>query len=421
MSPDDTGETGDINTIIGITGTPVIDPASQTLYVVSKAKEGTTYHQRLHALSLSDGTEMFNGPADITSALTVSGDGDTGDSTCPSVLGNVPFCPLRENQRPGLLLLNGVVYIAWASHGDIGPYHGWVIGYQASNLSRPPLLFNTTPDGGQGGIWQTGTGPAADSSGNIYLITGNGDFDTSTPRTNYGDSFIRLSTMGGVLSVADFFSPSDQSTLSSNDWDLGSGGPVVLPDSAGSTTHPHLLIGGDKQGLLYLIDRDNMTGFHLVDMILQEVDVGNGMLCITCGIFSTPAFWQGNLYVVPIGSVLKQYSLGNAILSSTPMHQASDVFDYPGASPAVSSSGSMNGIVWVVNTTNNGTPNPGNASAPAVLFAYDAVSLTRLFSSPATAGLGAAGNAVKFVVPTVANGKVYVGTQTELTVFGLLP
>jgi len=420
VSPADTGETGDINTKIGITGTPVIDPASKTLYVVSKTKEGSVYHQRLHSLSLTDGSEKLNGPADITAALTVPGNGDTGDATCPSTSGNVPFCPLRENQRPGLLLLGGTVYIAWASHGDNQPYHGWVIGYNASNLSQPPILFNTTPNGGLGGIWQTGTGPAADASGNLYVITGNGTFDTSTPRTNYGDSFIKLSTASG-LSVADFFTPSNQSTLNSGDLDLGSGGPVVLPDSAGSGTLPHLLIGGDKQGILYLIDRDSMTGFHLGgDQIVQEVTVIGGA-CITCGIFSTPAFWQGNLYVVAIGDVLKRYSLSNAVLSAAPVQQASDPFGFPGASPVVSSNGTTNGIVWAINSTNNGTPNPGNASGPAVLFAYDAISLSKLFSSPATSGAGAAGNAVKFVVPTVANGKVYVGTQTELSVFGLLP
>jgi hypothetical protein len=422
VSPADTGETGDINKKIGITGTPVIDPASNTLYVVSKTKEGSVYHQKLHALSLTDGSEKFSGPADITNALTVTGTGDDSfsDPNCPHILGSVAFCPLRENQRPGLLLLGGKVYIAWASHGDVQPYHGWVIGYNASNLSQPPVLFNTTPNGGLGGIWQTGTGPAADASGNIYVITGNGTFDTNTPRTNYGDSFIKLSTTSG-LSVADFFTPSNQSTLNSGDLDLGSGGPVVLPDSAGSGTLPHLLIGGDKQGILYLIDRDSMTGFHLGgDQILQEVTVTAGA-CITCGVFSTPAFWQGNLYVVAIGDVLKRYSLSNAVLSATPVQQASDLFGFPGASPVVSSNGTTNGIVWAVNSTNNGTPNPGNASGPAVLFAYDAISLTKLFSSPATSGAGAAGNAVKFVVPTVANGKVYVGTQTELSVFGLLP
>src|SRR6266853_1279183 len=296
VSPGDTGETGDINTIIGITGTPLIDPATGTLYVVAKTKEtvGTgcsddspCYFQRLHALDLATGGEKFGGPANISSAITVPGSGDTGDSTCPGSAGNVPFCPLRENQRPGLLLLNGKVYVAWASHGDITPYHGWVIGYDAADLTQSPIVFNTTPDGGLGGIWMSGTGPAADADGNIYVITGNGTFDTAAPRTNYGDSFIKLSTTGG-LSVADFFTPANQSFLDSNDFDVGSGGAIVV-DSAGA--HPHLLIGGDKQGVLYVIDRDNMTGFNAGgDQILQEVTVIGGS-CITCGIFSTPAFW----------------------------------------------------------------------------------------------------------------------------------
>jgi len=415
VNPADTGETGDINTKIGITSTPVIDPATNTLYVVSKTKEGSVYHQRLHALSLADGSEKFGGPANITNALTVAGSGDTGDSTCPAPAGRVPFCPLRENQRPGLLLLNSMVYIAWASHGDNQPYHGWVIGYHASDLTQAPVLFNTTPDGGLGGIWQAGGGPAADSSGNIYVTTGNGTFDTSAPRTNFGDTFLKLSTASG-LSVADFFTPGNQADLNANDFDLGSGGPMVF-DMAGSA-HPHLLIGGDKLGVLYLIDRDDMTGFSGTDQILQEVQVNTGG-CILCGLFSTPAFWNGSVYVVAIGDTLKKYAVANAALTVPPAH-AVDTFSYPGASPAVSSSGpSSNGIVWAVNTSKNGTN--GSTSGPAVLFAYDAISLAKLFSSPAVAGAGAAGNAVKFVVPTVANGKVYVGTQAELSVFGLLP
>src|SRR5437867_8510081 len=417
----DTGETGDINTIIGITGTPVIDPATGTFYVVAKTKETTgcsappCYFQRLHALDLATGGEKFSGPADISSAITVPGSGDTGDSTCPGSAGNVPFCPLRENQRPGLLLLNRKVYVAWASHGDNQPYHGWVIGYDAANLAQAPVVFNTTPDGGLGGIWMSGTGPAADADGNIYVITGNGTFDTAAPRTNYGDSFTRLSPASG-LSVADFFTPFNESSLDAQDFDVGSGGAIVLPDSAGSVAHPHLLIGGDKQGILYVIDRDNMTGFNAGgDQILQEVTVIGGS-CITCGIFSTPAFWEGKLYVVAIGDVLKQYTLANASL--TPALQAGDVFGFPGATPAISSNGATNGIVWVLDTSNNGTPNGSGSSGPAILYAYDATNLDKLFSSP-TSGAGAAGNAVKFTVPTVANGKVYVGTQTELSVFGL--
>ena len=430
VSPGDTGETGDINTIIGITGTPVIDPATGTLYVVAKTKEtvGTgcsddspCYFQRLHALDLATGNEKFNGPANISPAITVPGSGDTGEATCPgATAGNVPFCPLRENQRPGLLLLNGKVYVAWASHGDVTPYHGWVIGYSASDLTQSPVVFNTTPDGGLGGIWMSGTGPAADADGNIYVITGNGTFDTAVPRTNYGDSFIRLSPASG-LSVADFFTPANQSDLNANDFDVGSGGAIVLPDSAGSAAHPHLLIGGDKQGVLYVIDRDNMTGFNAGgDQILQTVPITAGPACIICGIFSTPAFWEGKLYVAAIGDVLKQYTVASGVLSALPALQASDTFGFPGATPAISSNGATNGIVWALDTSNNGTPNGSGSSAPAILFAYDATNLSKLYSSPAS-GAGAAGDAVKFTVPTVANGKVYVGTQNELSVFGLLP
>jgi len=416
VPPADTGEDGDINTIIGITGTPVIDPATGTLYVVAKTKEPTGYFQRLHALDLATGSEKFDGPADISSAITVPGSGDTGEATCPGSAGNVPFCPLRENQRPGLLLLNGTVYVAWASHGDIQPYHGWVIGYDAADLTQAPIVFNTTPNGGLGGIWMTGTGPAADADGNIYVITGNGTFDTMGTRTNYGDSFIKLRTAGGGLSVGDFFTPANQSFLDSNDFDVGSGGAIVV-DSAGA--HPHLVIGGDKQGVLYVIDRDNMTGFNSNGDQIQKVAITAGPACIICGLFSTPAFWEGKLYVVAIGDVLKQYTLANGVLSSLPARQASDMFGIPGASPVVSSNGATNGIVWALDTTNNGT-NSSATSAPAILFAYDATNLNKLYSSP-TSGAGAAGNAVKFTVPTVANGKVYVGTQDELSVFGLLP
>ena len=429
VSPSDTGELGDIITQIGITGTPVIDPASGTLYVVAKTKDtvGTgcsdvspCYFQRLHALDLATGNEKFGGPANISPAITVPGSAVTSDPTCSSSAGNVPFCPLRENQRPGLLLLNGKVYVAWASHGDQDPYHGWVIGFSAADLTQPPVLFNTTPDGARGGIWMTGTGPAADAAGNIYVISGNGTFDTTAPRTNYGDSFIKLSTATG-LSVADFFTPANQSDLNANDFDVGSGGPIVLPDSAGSSLHPHLLVGGDKQGVLYVIDRDNMTGFNAGgDQILQTVPITAGPACIICGIFSTPAFWEGKLYVAAIGDVLKQYTVANGVLSSLPALQASEMLGYPGASPAVSSNAAANGIVWVLDTTNNGTATGSGSSGPAILIAYDATSLNKLFSSP-TSGTGAAGNAVKFTVPTVANGKVYVGTQNELSVFGLLP
>jgi hypothetical protein len=412
----------DIPTNTGILSTPVIDPVTKTIYVVSKTKEGSAFFQRLHALSLVDGTEKFNGPAVMSDAITVPGTADTGDGTrgtCASTPGNVPFCALHQNQRPALLLLNGVVYIASASHDDVQPYHGWVIGYPASDLSQPPVLFNSTPNGAEGGIWQSGTGPAADSSGHIYVMTGNGDFDTAAPRTNYGDSFLKLNTAGG-LSVADFFTPTDEQAMDVTDIDLGTGGPIVLPDSAGSAAHPHLLIGGDKRGLLYLIDRDNMTQYNPgIDLVLQEMKVKT-VGCTFCAIFSTPSFWQGNLYVVAVSDVLKRYPISSAFIDTASVVQASDAFGFPGAQTAVSSSGASNGVVWAVNTSNNGTH--GKPNAPAVLFAYDAITLIKLYSSPTTGpATTTAGNAVKFVVPTVANGKVYLGTQTELSVFGLLP
>src|SRR5437879_198494 len=408
---------------VGITGTPVIDEQTGTLYVVAKTKEvsadGVHYVHRLHALDITTGIEKFQGPAVIGDTVFAGGNytyvsGPSVDGTGDgSINGRLFFNALRQHQRPGLLLVNGVVYIAFGSHGDIRPYHGWVIGYAAADLAQSPVVFNTTPNGGLGGIWMSGTGPAADAAGNIYVISGNGTFDTAAPRTNYGDSFIKLNPASG-LSVADFFTPFNESFLEGQDFDVGSGGAIVLPDSAGSVAHPHLLIGGDKQGILYVIDRDSMSGFNPGgDLILQEVTVIGGS-CITCGIFSTPAFWEGKLYVVAIGDVLKQYTLANASL--TPALQAGDVFGYPGATPAISSDGAANGIVWVLDTSNN--PNGSGRDGPAILFAYDATNLDKLFSSP-TSGAGAAGNAVKFTVPTVANGKVYVGTQTELSVFGL--
>jgi hypothetical protein len=418
----------DIDKIIGITGTPVIDPSTNTLYVVEATKQtagggcfptSPCYFQHLHALDIATGNEKFGGPANLSSAITVPGNGDTGDSDCPSSAGNVPFCPRRENQRPGLLLLNGRLYLSWAGHGDTPPYHGWVIGYAAADLTQAPVLFNATPNGDAGGIWMTGTGPSVDSNGNIYVVTGNGAFDTNSPRKNYGDSIIKLSTASG-LSVADFFTPVNQSDLSTQDLDLGSGGVLVLPDAAGSSAHRHLLVSGDKQGVLYLIDRDNMTGFNPGgDQILQEVIVTSGSACAACGIFSTPAYWQGWLYVLAIGDVLKQYAMANGALGTSPVLQANATFGFPGASPAISSSGTSQGIVWVLNTTANGSSiGSSTSSGPAILYAYDARSLKKLFSSP-TSGAGAAGNAVRFAVPTVANGKVYAGAQSELDVFGL--
>jgi len=415
----------DIFPDIGILGTPVIDSATGTIYVVTKTKNSgtTTYHQRIHALNLADGSEKFGGPIDITSAITVPGVGDQSSG------GNVPFNVLTENQRSGLALVNGVVYVSWASHGDNTPYHGWIIGYNVGNLAQAPTVFNTTPNGGLGGIWMSGGAPAADSSNNLYVITGNGSFDNTN--RNYGMAFIKVSTSGG-LNVSDFFSPFNENTLSGGDQDFGSGGAAVLIDQP-SGPFPHLVVGGGKDQNLFVLNRDagKMGGFSASsNNVVQTVPFGNG-------IFATAAFWNNNLYLAGSGS-LKAFAFnsGSSTFNTTPTSQSTDTYGFPGSSPSVSASGTTNGIVWALSSNAYGTNNSGpRAAGPALLRAYDATNLnTELWnSSQAAGGRDTAGNAVKFTVPTVANGKVYIGTRGsddssgngsvfgQVNVYGLLP
>lgn len=417
IPPGDTGEAFDINTMIGITGTPVIDPVTQTLYVVAKTKEGTSnYHQRLHALSLIDGSEKFSGPVDLTQAITVSGTGDQGDgSTCTSAAGKVPFCPLKEGQRAGLAFVNGNVYVTWASHGDNQPYHGWIMAFNAANLQQAPVLFNDSPNGVEGGIWMSGGAPAFDSSNNIFVITGNGDYDGVT---EFGESILKLNSS---LALQDWFSPNVQPALDQSDLDLGAGGAVVLVDLPGSTV-PHILIGGGKgvnqSGTMYVVNRDTGSMGHQAnpDKSVQQFNL-NGM------IYSTAAFWQNTMYIAAVNQQLVAYALNPATsqFAQNPSSQSAHFFFFPGATPSVSSNGTTNGIVWALDTDSTTAANASGSAAPAILFAYDATNLNNeLWDS--TQGTGnAAGNAVKFCVPVIANGKVYVGTKTELSVYGLLP
>ena len=411
----------DMNTMIGITGTPVIDPSTNTMYLIAKTKEGTAnYHQRLHAISLIDGSEKFNGPKDLTPSITVSGSGDTGDpgTGCTASGANVPFCPLLEGQRAGLGLANGNVYVAWASHGDQQPYHGWVMSFSAANLQQAPVLFNASPNGRESGIWMSGGAPAIDSANNLYVITGNGDYDGTS---DFGDSFLKLNS---ALVLQDWFTPNVQATLDQNDLDLGSGGAVVLVDLPSSSV-PHILIGGGKGisslGQMYVINRDtgSMGKLNMAqDQVVQSFNL-NGM------IYSTAAFWNNAMYIAAVGQPLSAYSLntGTSHFTTTASSHSSHSFGFPGATPSVSVQNNSNGIVWALDTNSTTAENGSGANGPAVLYAYDAQNLaTLLFKSDSTAGsANAAGNAVKFAVPVVANGKVYVGTQTELTVFGLLP
>jgi hypothetical protein len=402
----------DISPDIGIIGTPVIDPATQTLYVVSKSKTNgtsctpaTSCFQRLHALSLFDGSEKFGGPANITSAIGVPGTGDGSSS------GHLPFNTLRQNQRPGLVLSNGVVYVAWASHGDHSPYHGWVVGFDKSTLAVVSI-FNANPNGSDAGIWMSGGAPAVDASGNLYFLTGNGTFDANTGGSDYGDSTVKLSTSGG-LSVADYFTPKDQDTLNSGDIDHGSGGAAILMDQPAGSPVTHLVIGGGKAGTLFLLDRDQMGHFSSTsNNVVQELNASGGELDCTA------ALWNNFLYLAGSGDTLKQFPFNAATGQfGAASHFSAHIFGGKGATPSISaSSPTTDGIVWALDANAHGTP-----GGPAVLHAYDATNVgTELWNSSQSVG-NAAGNAVKFTVPTVANGKVYVGTQSELSVYGPKP
>lgn len=271
---------GDLIPEIGVTSTPVIDPTTSTLYVLEKGKTNTVFFQRLHALDLATGTEKFSGPVTLAASVPGTGDG--------SVNGVVSYDSLRQHQRSALLLVSNIVYIASASHCDINPYHGWILGYNATNLQQT-AVFNTTPDGNRGGIWMAGGGPAADDEGNIYCSTGNGTFDADTNGSDYGDSVLKLDGNNG-LAVEDFFTPFDESDLEANDVDLGSGGLLLLPDQPGA--HPHLAIMEGKEGTMYLLDRDDLGQFQSGSdsQIVQSLPNATGSA------YFTPAYFNGFIF-----------------------------------------------------------------------------------------------------------------------------
>ena len=338
----DTGETGDIPNEIGITGTPVIDQATGTIYVVAKTKEvsggTTTYVQRLHALDLNTGAEKFGGPVVIQASVPGSGNGSAG--------GTLPFNSLRQNQRTAGLLANGTVYFGFSSHGDQEPFHGWVLGYNASTLQRV-LVYNTTPNGDDGGVWMNGDGIATDSTGSLYLISGDGLMDANSGGSDYGDSFIRLSPNG---TVQDYFSPSVQSTLDNGNLDLGSGGVLLLPDQGGA--HPHEMVSAGKNGTVYLVDRDNMGGFHSAsDQIVQSLtNIFANNLGLEGGNFSSPVYWNGSVYFAPVAGAVQAFALSNGLLTSAPTSKTAQTYNGRGGTMAISANGSNNGILWTLQT-----------------------------------------------------------------------
>jgi hypothetical protein len=412
---------GDLVPEIGVTGTPVIDPTTGILYVVSKSVDSTqtVFTQRLHAINITTGAEETGSPLVI--AATYPGTGDSGTT--------VAFNARQELQRTGLALVNGTVYVTWAAHEDAPPYYGWVIGYtyNGSTLAQGPIL-NVSPNTQYSGIWMGGGAPAADGLGNLYLLTGNGTFNATSgtaPNNDFGDSLLKLTT-GASLTVAQYFTPSDQLYDQQNDKDFGSGGAAILADLPTGSPISHLIMGGGKDGSLYVLNRDLLGGSGDSNS-WQQIAFGHG-------IFSTGAYWNDNFYLRGSNAPLASYQLNTstALFSAGPVSGSN--YGFPGSSPAVSATGTGNGIVWDIDDHLYCTQQ-SQGCGPAVLHAFNAANVaTELWNSSANSQ-DAAGNSIKFSVPTVANGKVYVGsrgnntggaanstsTPGELDVYGLKP
>lgn len=383
---------------IGVTSTPVIDGNTGTMYVLAATKENGVYRHKLHALDITSGAEKFGGPVVMEGSVTGTGAG--------SVSGKVSFQSQVELQRTALLLSNGTVYIAFASHNDLGAYHGWVLGYDAHTLQQK-YIWNATPNGTKGGIWQAGCGPSADSDGNVYVVIGNGSFTANKGGADYGDSVVKLQPTSSGLKVADYFTPFDQADLSSADKDLGSSGFVLLPDQSGS--RPHLGITAGKAGTIYVIDRDDMGKFNDADdtQIVQSIPDALGTTTNGRNL-STAVLWQDNTFYTGRNDFAKQFKVDNGTLVTPPYQQATHQFGFS-ASSAMSADGTGNGILWTIEGGTN------------VLHAYDASNIsTELYNSTQAGTRDALSPTVRFVVPLIADGKVYVATQTEIAVFGEL-
>ena len=417
----------DINNEVGIVGTPVIDPVAGTLYFVAKTKESGAWVQRLHALNVSTGAERV---PPVAIGATVSG---------------ATFSPLWQNQRPALALNNGQVYIGWGSHCDYSTWYGWLMAYNATTLAQT-AAFNVAPRGAEGGIWMSGGGPAIDSSGNLYVTTGNGTFDYTSsvvpplaPNADYGESYLKLSlsTSGqtGSLQVADFYTPSQNAAWTANDQDLSASGVVVLPDGTGPTAHPNLVLGADKQAHIWLLDRSpaptgstSMGGFSpTADNVVQYLNLpGTAAGCANHSVFGTPSYWNKTVYVTVGGNGVMGIPLANGVMAANggvaaPTLTSSESYGFPAPTTVISTSpGSTAGLLWTLDDSAYGGGNCNLPFGPAVLRAYDATTLKTLYTS-AGQTRDTAGGSIKFQLPVVANGHVYVGGSAQLTVYGLLP
>jgi uncharacterized protein (TIGR03437 family) len=409
----------DILNQIGILGTPVIDPSSKTLYVVhytfTSTSTGNVYAYYLHALDITTGAEKFNGPVQIQA--TVAGTGWAGLDT--TVDNQLAFAAGDHLQRPGLLLLNGTVYVAFGSHGDEGPWHGWLMGYDATTLQQTSV-FNTTPNNAAGAsLWQGGKGLAADGAGNIYVATGNGTLDDVQA---WGQSVLRISTGSSGLNAVDFFTPAEWNDLNNNDTDMGASGPVLIPGT-------NLVYAIGKEGVLFLLDQANLG--HQVagnTQVLQSFEAGDPTLTLAQEengflVFNT-AFWDNGggqiLYMWPYGQTLRSYKMANGVFDTTAYStNPTAMSNLPFSGMTLSAYGSLSdtGILWITSLGPTSLPGPGT------LHAFNAMDLSKeLWNSDMSTNRDTLGSFAKFANPTVANGKVFAPTASqELVVYGLLP
>ncbi len=403
---------------IGITATPVIDRTRGVIYVVAASTgstDKTNHFQRLHAIDITTGAELFGGPKEIQATYPGNGPNSLG--------GTVVFDPNEHLERAALLLLNGVVYTSWGSHCDNPPYNGWIIGYDASTLAQTAVL-DLVPNGQAGAIWMSGAGPAADSEGNIYLLDANGNFDSDLDgdgfpgEGDYGNAFLKISTAGG-LTVADYFEMYFEQSENAEDEDLGSGGALVLPDMTDGTGKVwHLAVGAGKDANMYVVNRDAMGKFTPGrNSIYQEVPV-----VLPHGIFGMPAYFNNTLYYGPVGSPIKAFPVINATVAGAPSSQSVTSMGYPGVTPSISANGSGDAILWALENVGFTCVSYNSCGAPnSTLHAYDATNLAKeLYNSNQAGSRDQLGAGNKFITPTVVNGKVYVGTTNGVAVFGLL-
>ncbi|HEX3819265.1 MAG TPA: pyrrolo-quinoline quinone [Candidatus Sulfotelmatobacter sp.] len=394
-----------ITTQIGIMSTPVIDSIGGTIFVLARTLESGKYFHRLHALDVTSGAEKFGGPIAITASVPGKGNGAKN--------GMISFNPQLENQRSALLYQNGLVYVSWASLCDFSSYHGWVMAYSAQTLAQTAVWL-TTANGKQGGIWQSGDGPAGDSTFNTFITTGNGTFDANVSGgIDYGQSVVKAGPPAAdTLPVLDYFTPFNALTYNTTDLDIGSSGLVLLPDQTGP--HKHLLVQSDKAGDLYLINRDNMGKFNAG----SNSQIVQSLTAVNKGMWSSPAWWNNFVYLGGQAQPIQAFTFNptTGLLSTAPTSKTSTSYGYPGTTVSISANQTSNGILWALNNSTY-----KNASGNAVLNAYMANNLgKRLYVSTTNAKRDNPGGAVKFQVPTVVNGKVYVATQKSLAVYGLL-